>query len=129
MSRIARDSDDEVLLEYWLSHLGAADRALVRAHPDWFIAALRESQRPGQHGWARDNIVRMPTWDFDTSDIHCPVTVWYGVEDGWSLVNWLLKAVPTSTGHVLRGHGHLVPFTAPDLVLEDLVGAGKTKPA
>lgn len=125
MSRLSQEADDETLLRYWLGHMGPADQGFVQDHRDWFLASLRESQRPGQRGWARDNVVRMPEWPFDLSAIERPVTVWYGREDFWQPVTWLLEHLPTASAHVLAGRGHMVLFREPELVLRELVeGAG-----
>ncbi|MGN6330804.1 MAG: alpha/beta fold hydrolase [Motilibacteraceae bacterium] len=121
MSRVARELDDDAFLAYWMEHLGPADRALVAQDPSWFLAGLRESQRLGQQGWARDNVVRMGSWSFDLAAIRCPVTAWYGAQDSWATVNWLLQHVPNVSAHVLRDRGHLLAFAEPDLVLGDLL--------
>ena len=74
-------------------------------------------------------MVRGANWSFDPALIRCPVTVWFGSQDAWRSIPWLVEHVPTVSAHVLRDRGHLFMFGGPELVLADLVGEGETMSA
>jgi pimeloyl-ACP methyl ester carboxylesterase len=84
---------------------------------------VRESQRQGIDGWARDNVVRMGRWEFDPSLVQVPVTIWFGGQDSWAPVSWLLATFPTASAHVLAGQGHLLLFDHPGAVISDLLAS------
>jgi pimeloyl-ACP methyl ester carboxylesterase len=117
----ALDEDDEGLLAFWHAHLVPADRRYCHDGFDrYLLRSVRESLRPGQAGWARDNVVRMGPWAFDPADVAVPTTVWVGEQDYVPTSAWVHAMVPRSVLRVLSARGHFAVFEEWDSVLDDL---------
>lgn len=116
------DNDDAAVLDFWRGHCGPADQRLLdeRFGPV-LVRSVRESSRPGQVGWARDNLVRMGEWDFSLAQIRCPTTIWYGEQDEWRPGPWLVERIPRAQLRVEPGHGHFLLFAEWDRVLDSLL--------
>jgi pimeloyl-ACP methyl ester carboxylesterase len=114
--------DDEIA-SAWMAILSPADQRVLAAGFGRLIGpTLRECLRQGQVGWARDNLVRMPRWDFDLGAIECPATIWVGEQDKGNVegANWLSHQVPGAVLRDLPDQGHFVAFELWDEVLDSL---------
>lgn len=114
--------DDAELLGFWRDLCSPSDQEFLdHGFGPFLLASVRESGRPGQVGWARDNLVRMGSWPFDLGTVRCPAAVWHGVEDhpeaGERVVAW----TPGARLHVVPDRGHFVLIQDWDLVLGDLL--------
>lgn len=107
----------------WMAHLSPADQRVFAAGLGRLMGpTMREALRQGQVGWARDNLVRMPRWDFDLADVAAPATIWIGVEDAINVegARWLARQVPSAVLRELPGHGHFVGLGLWSEVLDSL---------
>lgn len=117
----ATQRDDEGLYRFWYDLCGPADRRFFESgFRPYLLASLRESLRPGQAGWARDNLVRMGPWPFDLGAISCPTTIWFGEQDDWQPGEWIVERVPHARLRIVPDRGHFVVFEDWDDILDDL---------
>jgi pimeloyl-ACP methyl ester carboxylesterase len=115
------DEDDDGLLAFWHAHLAPADRRYCDSgFGPYLVRSVRESLRPGQAGWARDNLVRMGPWSFDPATVAVPTTVWVGEQDYVPTSAWVHAVVPRSVLRVLADRGHFAILEEWDAVLDDL---------
>jgi pimeloyl-ACP methyl ester carboxylesterase len=101
-------SDDDAVTALWQSISPPADVSLL-ADPEFaalLTATHRESLRQGQQGWARDNVVRMPRWNVDISQVKAPAWFWYGEQDAVANGAWLKGQIPHGELVVLPDEGH-----------------------
>ncbi len=115
-------SDSEIEAT-WMSMLEPADQAVLAAGFGRLIGpSVREALRQGQVGWARDNLVRMPRWDFDMRAITAPATIWIGLQDRGRVegARWVAGQIPGAVLRELPDHGHFVAFELWDEVLDSL---------
>jgi len=71
---------------------------------------------------ARDNLVRMPRWDFDFGAITAPATIWSGLQDTGNVegARWVAGHVQGAVLRELPDRGHFVAFELWDEVLDSL---------
>ena len=102
-------NDDNAVRGLWRSISPPADVSLLgdAEFASLLVATHRESLRQGQRGWARDNVVRMPRWAVDVSQVKAPAWFWYGEQDAVANGAWLKKRLPHGELVVLSGEGHL----------------------
>ena len=115
-------SDDEIEAA-WAASLPPPDQRVLRTGFGRLIGpTMRECLRQGQVGWARDNLVRMPHWEFDLGAIRCPATIWVGDQDTGNVegARWLSHHVPGAVLRALPDQGHFVAFELWDDVLDSL---------
>lgn len=114
------DSEMEAV---WMAMVAPADKAVMAAGFGRLVGpTVREALRQGQVGWARDNLVRMPRWDFDLRAITTPTTIWIGLQDKGNVegARWVADQVPGAVLRELPEHGHFVAFELWDEVLDSL---------
>lgn len=114
---------DEEIESAWMASLPPPDQRVFQAGFGRLIGpTMRECLRQGQVGWARDNLVRMPRWDFDLGAIRCPATIWVGDQDEGNVggARWLSHQVPGAVLRELPDQGHFVAFELWDDVLDSL---------
>jgi pimeloyl-ACP methyl ester carboxylesterase len=78
-----------------------------------------EGLRAGPRGLAADLVAGLRPWEFDTSDVRTPASLFYGDDDpvaGLPDARWWEEALPDAHVRVLHG-GHLLPVMAwPDIL-------------
>lgn len=119
---MAQLSDEEIEAQ-WMSMLAPADQRVMRAGFGKLIGpTMREALRQGQIGWARDNLVRMPRWDFELAAITAPATIWSGLQDTGNVegARWVADQIPGAVLRELPDHGHFVAFELWDDILDRL---------
>jgi len=119
---MAQLSDEEIEAQ-WMSMLAPADQRVMRAGFGKLIGpTMREALRQGQTGWARDNLVRMPHWDFELAAITAPATIWSGLQDTGNVegARWVADQIPGAVLRELPDHGHFVAFELWDDILDRL---------
>ncbi len=107
----------------WMAHLSPADQRVFSAGFGRLMGpTMRQALRQGQVGWARDNLVRMPRWQFDLGSVAAPATIWIGDEDTGNVegARWLAGEVPKAVLRELPDHGHLIAFELWTQVLDSL---------
>lgn len=117
-----RMSDDEIEA-LWMAALPPADqRAFAAGFGRLMGPTMREALRQGQIGWARDNLVRMPRWDFDLTAITAPATIWIGLQDKGNVdgARWVAEQIPGAVLREMPDHGHFVAFELWDDVLDSI---------
>jgi len=115
-------SDSEIEAA-WMGMVAPADQAVLAAGFGRLIGpTVREALRQGQVGWARDNLVRMPRWDFDFGAITAPATIWSGLQDTDNVegARWVAGHVQGAVLRELPDRGHFVAFDLWDEVLDSL---------
>ena len=114
--------DDAGLLQFWRAGCGPADQSFLDGgFAPFLVPSLRESVRHGQRGWARDNVIRMPKWSFELTDVTVPVFVWHGQQDAPDADIWVSQQIPTATMRLVADRGHFVLFQNWHQVLDDLL--------
>jgi pimeloyl-ACP methyl ester carboxylesterase len=104
------DPDDDALAMRWLAGMSEADRGTLTHLPSAELAAMAREALAQLDGYLRDAAVTFRRWEFDPSDIACPVWLWYGADDpNVSIRNgrWLAHAIPRATLEVLPTTTHL----------------------
>jgi pimeloyl-ACP methyl ester carboxylesterase len=109
--RLVRDgADDDAIVAIFEPTLPPADCELLcdpttRAGA---VATVRESLRQGSQGAGWDGVTSLTPWDFDLSDIHCPVFIWFGDQDEpLADATWLSHHVADPKLVIWPGEGHL----------------------
>lgn len=93
-------------------HLPEPDQKLLREHPEYayeFIQGSLESYRQGIEGVVQEWRLYVADWEMEFSNIHIPVTLWYGTDDKMAPKYRGLfyeRALPNSTLHLLEDEGH-----------------------
>ncbi|MBP2401453.1 alpha/beta fold hydrolase [Streptomyces syringium] len=104
------------------------DRAVFR-QPVFAAAyrrAITEGFARGPAGYARDTVLTMGRWPFDTTAITTPVDLWYGEQDtsvfhSPGLSTALADALPTARRHVVAEAGGMLLWTHAEPILRSLV--------
>lgn len=115
-------SDSEIEAA-WMGMVAPADQAVIAAGFGRLIGpTVREALRQGQVGWARDNLVRMPRWDFDLRAITAPTTIWSGLQDKGNVegARWVAGQIQGAVLRQLPDQGHFVVFELWDEILDSL---------
>lgn len=93
--------------------LSKSDRQIWAVHSEHLLADMREAMTQGAWGYGWDNVAWIGTWDFDPTNLECPVLLWYGTEDRMaprSHAYWLETNLPDARLTLYEGEGHLLPF-------------------
>jgi hypothetical protein len=92
------------------SLLPEVDRNALRdGMADYIAAALRTGVDSGIAGWREDDLAFTKPWGFELP-LLTGVAIWHGSADlavPFAHGQWLARAVPASTQHLLQGEGHL----------------------
>jgi len=95
---------------------------------DGFVADFREASLQGFAGGGWDNVAWIGPWDFEVSDVRCPVRLWYGDEDAMAAPDngtWLQAHLSNATLTLRSGYGHLAPVEHLTEMLEELLQLSK----
>jgi pimeloyl-ACP methyl ester carboxylesterase len=108
------ESRDELSAEQVIDALDSllpdVDRKALRdGMADYIAAALRTGVDSGIAGWRDDDLAFTRPWGFELPSL-TGVAVWHGSADlavPFAHGQWLARAIPASTAHLLEGEGHL----------------------
>ncbi|MBE7188375.1 alpha/beta hydrolase, partial [Jatrophihabitans endophyticus] len=93
------------------SLLPEVDRAVITDELGEDMAAnMREALSTGVDGWLDDDLAFVRDWGFDLASVQVPAFVWQGSLDlmvPFTHGRWLAEHLPTATGHLVEGEGHL----------------------
>lgn len=106
--------------------LSESDRQIWALHSEHFLADMREAMTQGVWGCAWDNVAWIGSWDFDPTEVECPVLLWYGTEDRMapgSHAHWFKTNLPDARLTMYEGEGHLLPFVRLGQMLSKLFAA------
>jgi pimeloyl-ACP methyl ester carboxylesterase len=130
--RLVQDgADDDALVSFVEPWLPLVDVELLHDPETRAGAAanLRESLRQGGEGAGWDGVTWLGPWDFDVSDIGCPVFIWFGDQDEpLADATWLSDHVADPRVVIWPGEGHLAYKPHLTEILEALT-AGALKAA
>ena len=115
--------DGTSLYEAFEPLLSESDRQIWAHHSEHILADMREAMRQGAWGGAWDNVAWIGSWDFDPTELECPVLLWYGTEDlmaSAAHARWLETHVPHARLTMYEGEGHLLPFVRLEQMLTEL---------
>jgi pimeloyl-ACP methyl ester carboxylesterase len=112
LAELSRVSGGSGVVSAFREMLSARDRELLddRQYASAFTATVREGLRPGTSGAGWDNVSWIGEWDIDVSAVRCPVLLWYGSDDPFSLPThrvWLSENLPRARLVEHDGEGHL----------------------
>lgn len=88
-----------------------------------YLVGVREATRQGVEACSKELTRIVENWQFEMSDIHCPVTIWHGEQDQQtpvSQVKQLCQQLPQSDLQLLPGHGQLVIYDHWPMILAEL---------
>ena len=120
------EEDAEEASKRMMASLPESDKRVLYApgNVEIMTESVREGQRPGWRGVARDDVLVNGEWGFDVRDIPVRVDIWHGTED----VNvpahageYLRDRIPHSRATFLPGEGHFFLFNYWQQVLSALV--------
>ena len=83
LAQMVRDGDDEAVMTHFAPALSERDRVLIHDNlvGPKFIGSIREGLSKGVLGGGWDNVAWIGHWDFEISQVRCPVLLWYGEQD------------------------------------------------
>jgi pimeloyl-ACP methyl ester carboxylesterase len=99
--------------------------ALTGELAGYLAESFRRAVAQGPVGLLEDNLQVMRPWGFDVTAITVPVSVWQGAHDRmvpFAHGQWLAKAVPGATAHLVDDEGHLSLVLRLDELLVELRG-------
>jgi pimeloyl-ACP methyl ester carboxylesterase len=117
-------ADDDAIVAMFEPTLPPADADLLRDPTirAGAVANVRESLRQGSQGAGWDGVTSLAPWDFDVTDIHCPVFIWFGDQDEpLADATWLSDHVADARVVIWPGEGHLAYKPHLPDILEALV--------
>jgi pimeloyl-ACP methyl ester carboxylesterase len=123
-------TDVESLLAVLDGALSDRDKRVLRRPGigEAFVADVHEASLQQFAGGGWDNVAWVGDWDFDVSDVRCPVHLWYGDEDAMASPangTWLQAHLPDARLTLRAGYGHLLPVEHLIEMLEELVGSSE----
>jgi hypothetical protein len=103
------DEDDEALAGRFLDELPATDAALLRPLGTETVAAMIWEAVTEPEGYLRDAALLFRPWDFEVSDVRCPVSMWVGDADdkARAALPWWVQRLPAAEVAVLPDTSHL----------------------
>jgi pimeloyl-ACP methyl ester carboxylesterase len=112
LAQTLRDGDDEAVIARFAPALSERDRVLMNDElvGPKIIGSMREGLSNGVLGGGWDNVAWIGHWDFDISQVRCPVLLWYGEEDLMAPPahgQWLTENLANATLTVRASEGHL----------------------
>jgi pimeloyl-ACP methyl ester carboxylesterase len=115
--------DATTLYQEFEPMLSESDRELWALHSEDFLADMREAMSQGVWGCGWDNVAWIGPWDFDPTEVGCPVLLWYGTEDRMALpssARWFEANLKKPHLTMYEGEGHLLPFAHMEQMLKEL---------
>jgi pimeloyl-ACP methyl ester carboxylesterase len=111
LAQMLRSGDDEAVIAEFAPALSACDRVLLRdkAVGPNVIGSMREGLSNSVLGGGWDNVAWIGHWDFELSQVHCPVLLWYGEDDLMAPPahgQWLKANLPNATLTTRPSEGH-----------------------
>jgi pimeloyl-ACP methyl ester carboxylesterase len=103
------DEDEAALAVRFLAELPEPDGTLLRAFDDQFLGGLAWEALVKPDGYLRDAALLFREWDYDTSVVRCPTTVWCGELDDKAVAgsSWWSDRIPQAEVEVLPRTTHL----------------------
>jgi pimeloyl-ACP methyl ester carboxylesterase len=83
LAQMLRDGDDEAVVAEFAPALSERDRVLMSDEMvgSKVIGSMREGLSKSVLGGGWDNVAWIGHWDFEISQVRCPVLLWYGEQD------------------------------------------------
>lgn len=127
LQEVLLNGDSRDVVETFRNALTSRDFALMEdpVVGAALIGSMRESLVQGVDGAAWDNVSYVGPWDFDLSEVRCPVLLWYGEDDRFvppSHPVWLEANLHDSHLVVKPGEGHFGLFDHYREILQILSG-------
>jgi pimeloyl-ACP methyl ester carboxylesterase len=94
--------------------------------------SMRRAVAPGGWGWFDDSVARAIDWGFRVADIRIPVVIRHGELDAHVDVRqgrWLGASIPGAVVRFVPDAGHSAIADPISSVVDELVGAGRARPA
>jgi len=109
--------------------LSDVDRGVMTGEfAEYESEATRAGMVHGVWGWFDDDLELIKDWEFELSDISCPVTVWQGAQDRMVPLahgEWLAAHIPGARAELLPNQGHLsLALGHYGELLDDLIARG-----
>jgi pimeloyl-ACP methyl ester carboxylesterase len=83
LAQMLRNGDDEAVITEFAPVLSERDRVLIsdKVVGPRLIGSMREGLWKSVLGGGWDNVAWIGHWDFEISQVRCPVSLWYGEHD------------------------------------------------
>jgi pimeloyl-ACP methyl ester carboxylesterase len=97
---------------WWMTRWGeraGSDFAHSLQLAQQLAANAQEAARQGDQGWWEDWGAFLNPWNFEVSEIRCPVQLWHGEQDMAVPVvhgRWLAQRIPVIDAHILANEDH-----------------------
>jgi pimeloyl-ACP methyl ester carboxylesterase len=104
--------------------LSQTDRDIWALHSEDILIDMREAMTQGVWGAGWDNVAWLGPWDFDPTEVQCPVLLWYGTADLMAPpyhAQWLEAHLRAPRLTMFEGEGHLLPMTHLEEMLTQLL--------
>jgi pimeloyl-ACP methyl ester carboxylesterase len=106
--------------------LSDVDRSVMTGEfAEYEVETTRAGLEHGVWGWFDDDMELIRDWDFELSDIACPVTVWQGAQNRMVPLahgEWLAAHIPGARARLLPDHGHMsLALSHYGEILDDLI--------
>jgi pimeloyl-ACP methyl ester carboxylesterase len=111
LAQMLRSGDDEAVIAEFEPALSERDRVLMSAKavgPN-VIGSMREGLSKSVLGGGWDNVAWIGHWDFEISQVRCPVLLWYGEQDLMAPPvhgQWLQENLINATLTIRPSEGH-----------------------
>jgi pimeloyl-ACP methyl ester carboxylesterase len=108
--------------------LSESDRKIWDAHSEELFVDMSEAMIQGPWGGGWDNVAWIGSWDFEPTEVGCPVLLWYGTEDRMappSHAHWFETNLPDARLTMYEGEGHLLAFEHLQRMFKDLFSVGE----
>jgi pimeloyl-ACP methyl ester carboxylesterase len=111
LAQLLRTGDDEAVIAEFAPALSERDRLLIQDEtvgPN-VIGSMREGLSKGVLGGGWDNVAWIGHWDFEISQVGCPVLLWYGEHDLMAPPahgQWLKDNLSDATLTIRPSEGH-----------------------
>jgi pimeloyl-ACP methyl ester carboxylesterase len=111
LRQLLRNGDDQAVIAYFTPALSKRDRVLINDDVigSKVINSMREGLSASVLGGGWDNVSWIGHWDFEISDVRCPVLLWYGEQDLMAPPahgQWLKENLLNATLTVRASEGH-----------------------
>jgi pimeloyl-ACP methyl ester carboxylesterase len=111
LAQMLRSGDDEAVIAEFAPALSGRDRVLMseEAVGPKVIGSMREGFSKSVLGGGWDNVAWIGHWDFEISEVQCPVLLWYGEQDLMAPPEhgqWLKENLINATLTIRPSEGH-----------------------
>jgi len=111
LAQMLRNGDNQAVIAYFTPALSERDRALINDEVigSKVINSMREGLSRSVLGGGWDNVAWIGHWDFDISNVRCPVLLWYGEDDLMAPPahgQWLKENLFNATLRMRPSEGH-----------------------